>query len=134
MRSRPTLTIADAHKMMAACKTEAQNNDWLVAIAIVDDAGALLLLERDDTIHRVTAEAALGKAQIAVALRRSSRLAMDLVKEQAGFLKVTGLPVRGGVPVMYQGECIGGVGVSGVEGLRDEQIAVAGANVFTSAS
>jgi len=42
--------------------------------------------------------------------------------------------VRGGIPVMYQGECIGGVGVSGVEGLRDEQIAVAGANVFTSAS
>lgn len=131
MRSRPTLTLADAHKMMAACKAEAQKNEWLVAIAIVDDAGALLLLERDDTIHRITAEAALGKAQIAVALRRSSKLAMELVRDQPGFLKVTGLPVWGGVPVMYQDECVGGVGVSGVEGLRDEQIAMAGANALT---
>ena len=131
MRIRPTLTLTDAHKMMAACRAEAQSNDWQVAIAIVDDAGALLLFERDDALHRVAAEAAIGKAQVAVALRRSSKLVMELVREQAGFMKVTGFPVRGGLPVMYQGECVGGVGVSGVEGLNDERVASAGVDTIT---
>ena len=48
MRNKPCLTADDAHKMMAACKAEAQKNKWAVAIAIVDDSGAALLLERLD--------------------------------------------------------------------------------------
>ena len=52
MRTKPCLTSADGHKMMAACKAEAEKNDWKVSIAIVDDAGALLLLERMDGAGR----------------------------------------------------------------------------------
>ena len=48
MRQKPVLTADDCHKMMAACKAEAQKNKWAVTIAIVDDSGAALLLERLD--------------------------------------------------------------------------------------
>jgi glc operon protein GlcG len=61
MRTKPCLTSADAQKMMAACKAEAEKNKWNVSIAIVDDAGVLLLLERMDGAGPTTPEVAHGK-------------------------------------------------------------------------
>ena len=58
MRTRPAMTLTDAHQMMAACKAEAQKNNWKVAIAIVDDAGYLLLFERMDGTGPTSAEVA----------------------------------------------------------------------------
>ena len=58
MRSKPTLTISDAHKIMAAAKLEADRQKWGVTIAVVDDAGRLLLLERGDGARPQTAEVA----------------------------------------------------------------------------
>jgi len=128
MRSRPTLTSADAQKMMAACKAEAAQNKWNVSIAIVDDYGALLLFERLDGAGPTTAEVSLGKARASVALRQPSKVMEDRVKERPGFVKFpAGLPIQGAVPVMYQGECVGAVGVSGVQSHQDEQVAKAGA-------
>ena len=63
MRNRPVLTTADAHKMMAACKAEAAKNKWNVAIAIVDESGAALLLERLDGTGAIASEVAIGKAR-----------------------------------------------------------------------
>jgi glc operon protein GlcG len=128
MRNRPTLTSADVHKMMAACKAEAERNKWIVSICIVDDAGFMLSLERTDGAVATTAEVAAGKARTAALTKRPSKFWEDRVKERPAFVDFpAGLLIQGGVPVMYQNECVGGIGVSGVQSHEDEKIAQAGA-------
>ena len=73
MRQKPALTAADCHKMMAACKAEAQKNKWAVTIAIVDDSGAALLLERLDGAGAISALVAMGKAQTSAVTKRPSK-------------------------------------------------------------
>jgi uncharacterized protein GlcG (DUF336 family) len=128
MRNRPTLTAADVQKMVAACKSEATKNKWSVSIAVVDDGGYLLYLERLDGAGPVTAEVATEKAVTAARTRRPSKFWEDRLKERPAFMKFPGvLPLQGGVPVMYQNDCVGAIGVSGVQSHEDEQIANAGA-------
>jgi glc operon protein GlcG len=132
MRTRPSLTSADVHKMMAACKAEAEKNKWIVSICIVDDAGFMLLLERMDGAVATTAEVAAGKARTAALTKRPSKFWEDRVKERPAFVDFpAGLLIQGGVPVMYQNECVGGIGVSGVQSHEDEQIAQAGATAVS---
>src|SRR3989440_13091130 len=127
MRTKQCLTAADVQKMMAACKAEAAKNNWHVTVAIVDDAGYLLHLERLDGAGPMTAEVAAGKARTAAVTRRPTKFWEDRVKERPVFLKFPdNLPIQGGVPIMYQGECVGAIGVSGVHSHEDEQIANAG--------
>ena len=114
--------------MVIACKKKAQENKWNVSIAVVDDSGALLQFERLDCASPLTATVALGKAQTAAALRLSSKIVGDLLEKMPGLLKLpVGIPLQGGVPLMYQGECVGAIGVSGMQADEDEQIALAGA-------
>jgi glc operon protein GlcG len=128
MRNKPCLTADDAHKMMAACKAEAQKNKWAVAIAIVDDSGAALLLERLDGCGAISSHVAMGKAQTSALTKRPSKFFEDRVKERPGFVTfpTPGVMFQGGVPIMHQGECVGGIGVSGVQSHEDEQVAAAG--------
>jgi len=127
MRNKPALTTADVHKMMAACRDEAAKNKWNVTIAVVDDAGFLLHLERLDGAGPMTAEVAASKARTAAVTRRPTKVWEDLVKDRPAMLKFPeNLPIQGGVPIMYQGDCVGAIGVSGVQSHQDEQIANAG--------
>lgn len=127
MRTRPSLTASDVQKMVAACKNEATKNKWNVSIAVVDDAGYLLYLERLDGAGPVTAEVAMEKAITSARTRRPSKFWEDRIKERPSFMKFPGvLPLQGAVPVMYQNECVGAIGVSGVQSHEDEQIASAG--------
>ena len=128
MRTKPALTASDVQKMVAACKSEATKNKWNVSIAVVDDGGYLLHLERLDGAGPVTAEVATQKAVTSARTRRPSKFWEDRIKERPSFMKFPGvLPLQGGVPVMYQNECVGAIGVSGVQSHEDEQIANAGA-------
>jgi glc operon protein GlcG len=132
MRTKHALTSEDAHKMMAACKAEAQKNDWKVSIVIVDDAAIPLLLERLDGAGPTTAEVALGKARTAALTRQPTKLWEERVKERPAFLNFpAGLAIWGGVPILYQGECVGAIGVSGVQSQDDEKIASAGVAALT---
>ena len=131
MRNKPSLTSSDAHKMMAACKAEAQKSKWNVTIAIVDDAGYPLLVERMDGCGPISAEVAVGKARTAAITRRPTKFWEDRVKERPGFLNFpVNLQVQGGLPLMHQNECVGAIGVSGVQSHEDEQIAQAGVGVL----
>jgi glc operon protein GlcG len=132
MRTKHALTSEDAHKMMAACKAEAQKNNWKVSIVIVDDAAIPLLLERLDGAGPTTAEVALGKARTAALTRQPTKLWEERVKERPAFLNFpAGLAIWGGVPIIYQGECVGAIGVSGVQSQDDEKIASAGVAALT---
>jgi glc operon protein GlcG len=127
MRTKPCLTSADAKTMMAACLAEAEKNNWVVTVAIVDDGGFMLLVERMEGAAVTTAEVAIGKARTAALTRRPSTFLEDRVKERPAFIAFpAGLLIQGGLPIMYQNECVGGVGVSGVQSVEDEQIARAG--------
>ena len=134
MRSKPSLTASDAARMMAACKAEAAKHNWAVCIAIVDEGGYLIQLERMDGAKLVTPEAATGKARTAALMRKPSRAMEEQVKDRPAFLRFpTIMPVIGGVPVMHDGECVGGIGVAGVLSEEDEQVAQAGADALTKA-
>jgi glc operon protein GlcG len=128
MRQRPALTAADCHKMMEACKAEAQKNKWPVTIAIVDDSGAALLVERLDGAGAISATVAMGKAQTSAVTKRPSKFFEDRIKERPGFVTfpTPGVMFQGGLPLVHQGECVGGIGVSGVQSHEDEQVAQAG--------
>ena len=132
MRQKPVLTADDCHKMMAACKAEAQKNKWAVTIAIVDDSGAALLLERLDGAGAISATVAIGKAQTSALTKRPSKFFEDRVKERPGFVTfpTPGVMFQGGVPIVHQGECVGAIGVSGVQSHEDEQVAQAGVNAL----
>jgi len=132
MRSKPCLTSTDCHKMMAACIAEAQKNKWAVTIAIVDDSGAALLLERLDGCGAIASTVAMGKAQTSALTKRPSKFFEDRVKERPGFVTfpTPGVMFQGGLPLIHQNECVGAIGVSGVQSHEDEQVAQAGVNVL----
>jgi glc operon protein GlcG len=113
MRTKPCLTSADVKKMMAACLAEAEKNGWKVAVAIVDDGGFLLHLDRMDGAAVTTAEVATGKARTSALTRRPSKDFEERVKERPAFLMFpAGLLVQGAVPIIYESECVGAIGVS----------------------
>ncbi len=127
MRSKQILASVDVHKMMAACKAEAEKNKWRVAIAILDDGGHALLVERLEGASPASAEVAIGKARIAALTRRPSKFFEDMVKARPAFATYpVGLPIQGALPIEHQGECLGAIGVSGVQSHEDEQVAQAG--------
>ena len=135
MRDKPCLTSADVEKAMVACKAEAERNKWSVAIAIVDDGGFLLHFQRMEGVAAVSADVALGKARTAALTRRPSKVFEERVKERPAFANFpAGVLIQGGLPIMARNECVGAIGVSGVQSDQDEQIAQAGVAAIGLAS
>jgi uncharacterized protein GlcG (DUF336 family) len=131
MRNKPCLTAADVKKMLAACEAEAAKNKWNVSIAVVDDGGYLLGFTRMDGCASISAEVSLGKARTSAMTKRPSKFFEDRVKDRPAFAGFpAGILIQGGVPVMHQNECVGAIGVSGVQSHEDEQVAQAGANAL----
>jgi len=129
LNSKPFLGLDDARRIAAAAEAEARQNQWAVAIAIVDDGGHLLWLQRLDGAAPISAQIAPAKARTAALGRRDSRIYEEMINgPRAAFLSAPGLEgmLEGGVPVLVQGHCIGAVGVSGVKASDDAQIARAG--------
>jgi glc operon protein GlcG len=119
--------------MAAACEDEALRNGWKVAIAILDDGGHPLLLLRLDGATPSNAENAIQKGRTAAVTRRSTKVWEERIA--AGRVSTLSMPVmavQGGIPLIHQGECVGGIGVSGVQSPQDEQIALAGAAALAS--
>ncbi len=129
MKNKPELEAADVKKIAAAAEAEALKNQWAVTIAIVDDGGHLLSLQRLDGAAPVSSHIAPGKARTAALGRRESKIYEDIVNGgRTAFLSapfIDGL-LEGGVPIMKDGQCLGAVGVSGVKSTEDAQIAKAG--------
>jgi len=127
MRTRPSLTAADAERMLAAARAEAGRRGWNVSIAVVDEGGYLLRLERLDGAGLQTPEVAMMKARSAALSRMPTKRLEEVTKERNGMLRFPDrLPIQGGLPIMHAGECVGGIGVSGVQSHEDEDVAAAG--------
>jgi glc operon protein GlcG len=131
MRTKHCLTAADVKKMLAACEAEAAKNKWPVSISIVDDGGFLLGALRMDGASAITAEVSLGKAKTSAMTKRPSKFFEDRLKERPAFAGFpAGILIQGAVPVMHENECVGAIGVSGVQSHEDEQVAQAGASAL----
>lgn len=129
MNTKPFLSLADVKRIAAAAEAEAQANAWIVTIAIVDDGGHLLWLQRLDGAAPLSAHIAPSKARTAAIGRRESRLYEEMINQgRVSFLSVPEIDglLEGGVPIMVDGHCLGAVGVSGVKSTEDAQIAKAG--------
>ena len=128
MKTKPCLTLEDCKKIGAACEAEARKNKWNVVIAILDDGGHLLWLERMDGASPFNARTAIAKGKTAAETRRSTLVWEERIKagrnSMLGMPKIT--PVQGGLPITVEGVCVGGIGASGVQSHEDEQICAAG--------
>lgn len=128
MDRKPVLTLVDAKRIAAAAEAEALRNDWHVVIAVVDDGGHLLYLQRSHDTQFGSVETATMKAHAAVAFQRPTKASEDAVLSgRLIHLALPGvIPAEGGVPLLRDGVVIGGLGVSGVRSSQDGQIAAAG--------
>ncbi|MBC8056108.1 MAG: heme-binding protein [Rhizobiales bacterium] len=129
MNNKPFLNLDDVKRIAAAAEAEAVSNRWIVTIAIVDDGGHLLWLQRLDGAAPVSAYIAPAKARTAALGRRESKVYEDMINQgRTSFLSAPEIEalLEGGVPIMFEGHCLGAVGVSGVKSIEDAQIARAG--------
>ena len=129
MKTKFELELADVKRIAAAAEAEALKNQWAVTIAIVDDGGHLLWLQRLDGAPAISSHIAPAKAHTAALGRRESKVYEDVINGgRTSFLSapaVAGM-LEGGVPILKDGQCLGAVGVSGVKSSEDAQIARAG--------
>lgn len=129
MKSHFKLDASDVKAIGAAAEAHALKNHWAVTIAIVDDGGHLLWLQRLDGAAPISAHIAPAKANTAALGRRESRIYEELINGgRTSFLSAPDLKgmLEGGVPIMKDGQCLGAVGVSGVKSVEDAEIARAG--------
>jgi uncharacterized protein GlcG (DUF336 family) len=129
MKSKAVLQLEDLRRIAVAAEVEARAGGWAVSIAIVDDGGHLLWMQRLDGAAPVSAPIAIAKARTAALGRRESKVYEDMINQgRTAFLSAPDLDglLEGGVPVMVGGQCVGAVGVSGVKSAEDAQIARAG--------
>ncbi|ELX13832.1 MULTISPECIES: heme-binding protein [Oxalobacteraceae] len=131
MQTKPYLSLADIKKIAAGAEAEAVANNWPVVIAIVDDGGHLLWLQRQDGAAPLSSHIAPAKARVSALGRRESKIYEDMINNgRTAFLSAPapmadGL-LEGGVPIIVDGHVIGAVGVSGVKSAEDVQVAKAG--------
>jgi len=135
--TKTTLSIEGAKKVIAASVAYARkNNAPGGVIAVVDDGGNLMALERLDGTFAAGATISIGKARTAVLFKRPTKVFEDIIKN--GRTAMVALPdslftpLQGGIPIIVDGQIIAGVGVSGASSAQqDEEIAIAGANALS---
>ena len=129
LADKKTLTLEAAKAVAAAAEADAKAKGARVVIAVVDDGGHLLVLERLDDTQVASVEVGIGKARTAAIFRRPSKVFEDQIKN--GRVAALGLagatPLQGGIPILFEGKVVGAIGVSGETPQQDEDIAKAGA-------
>ena len=134
MKTRFALCMEDARMIAQAAEAEARRNDWQVTIAVCDEGGHLLWLQRMDGANPMSALVAPEKARTSVMTRKPSKALEDMVNDgRYAALAMPVIPLEGGEMVIVHGDVIGGVGVSGVKAGQDAQVAQAGVRAVLEA-
>jgi glc operon protein GlcG len=128
LADKKVLTLEGAKKVAAAAEAEARKNNWNVVIAVVDDGGHLLYLQRIDGTQTGSIDVAIQKARTAQAFKRPTKVFEDAIAGGRNALIALhgALPLEGGLPILVGGQLVGAIGVSGVKSTEDGQIAKAG--------
>jgi glc operon protein GlcG len=123
------ISLENARKMAAAAAAEARKNNWNVAIAIVDPAGALVYFEKLDGTQNASVTVAIEKARTSAQFKRATKAFQDVVAAGGDGLRILSLPgavpVEGGVPALIDGRIVGAIGISGATSAQDGQVAAA---------
>jgi uncharacterized protein GlcG (DUF336 family) len=129
MFQHAALSLEDAKRVAAAARAEAEKNGWAVVIAVLDDGGHLMYLERMDGTQKASSRIAEAKGRTAILFKRPTKAIEDNVLEgRAVMMGLPGaVPLEGGVPLVKDGQFLGGIGVSGVQSFQDGIVARAGA-------
>jgi len=129
--SKQILSLDDVKRVVKAAEAEARRNDWNVVIAVVDDGGHLMYLQREK-VQLGSIDVAITKAKTSLMFRRPTKFWEDTVAAgRQGYLALQDiLPIEGGVPLHHDGDIVGAIGVSGVKSSDDGKIAQAGANAL----
>ena len=128
LADKKVLTLEAAKKIAIAAEAEAKKNNWNVVIAVVDDGGHLVYLQRIDGTQTGSIDVAIGKARTSAAFKRPTKVFDELAKTRPSITSISpnAVLLEGGVPVVVGGQVVGAVGVSGVTSQQDAQIAEAG--------
>ena len=136
LTERKSLNLDVAKQMAAAAEAEAVKNKWTVAIAIVDEGGHLIYLEKIDETQYGSIEVAIHKARTSIAFKRPTKVLEDAIAGGRNAILALGqagaLPLEGGVPIVADGRIIGAIGVSGAKSSEDAQVAKAGADALAA--
>jgi glc operon protein GlcG len=132
--SKRVLTLEAAEKVAAAAEAEAKKRNATVVIAVVDDGGYPVLVKRLNDTQVASVDVGIGKARTAAIFRRPSKVFEDQVRDgRVAAIALPGsTPLQGGLPILYQGQVIGAIGVSGSTPKEDEEIAMAGVGAISS--
>lgn len=126
MKTKHYLTLSDAEFLLNQAHQYAIEHAFNVSICIVDETGSLLAMKRMDGVSPLTANLALEKAKCSAISRRPSGFYESLIKNgQMGFLTMDSFSgmLEGGEPILYEGQLVGAVGISGVKSFEDAEIA-----------
>lgn len=129
------VTLEAAKTIAVATDAEARKHGWRMVVAIVDPGGHLLYLQRSHDTQTGSVEVAIQKARSAVAARRPTKVWEEaLAAGRTAVLALPGLiPIEGGLPLVVDGQVVGGIGVSGGTAAQDGQVAKAGADALAAA-
>ncbi len=130
LADKKVLTLEGAKKVAAAAEVEAKKNNWNVVIAVVDDGGNLIYLQRIDGTQTGSIDVAILKARTAQAFKRPTKVFEDAIAGGRNALIALhgALPLEGGLPIVVGGQLVGAIGVSGAKSTEDGQVAKAGAD------
>jgi glc operon protein GlcG len=127
---KKTLNLDGAKRVIAAAQAEARKNNATGVVAVVDDGGNLIALERLDGTFAAGANISIGKARTAVLFKKPTKFFEDVIKNgRTAMVTIENFtPLQGGIPILVDGQVVGGVGVSGAASAQqDEELAIAGA-------
>jgi uncharacterized protein GlcG (DUF336 family) len=131
LATKKALTLEVAKEMAAAAEAFARKNNWNVVIAILDDGGNLVYLQRMDNVQIGSIEVAQRKGLSAIKFKRPTKIFEDGVASRPALLALPGaIPIEGGLPIEHEGQILGAIGVSGVTSQQDGQIAKAGVDAL----
>ena len=134
MNKKPYLSLENARFIISACYEHANKKNYpLVAVAVCDDGGHIIAMERAQDVPPVSANIAINKARTAALGRRDSRIYEEQINNGRQALlsapDVAGL-MTGGVPIIFANTCVGAVGVSNLKPDQDEEVAKSGLDYF----
>jgi glc operon protein GlcG len=134
LRVTGAVTLSSAKKMAVAAEVEAAKNNWRITVTVLDGGGNLVLAERMDDTEISSIETSQEKAHTAVIYMRPTSEFQDGLKggNTAILMLKNVIPISGGLPIVVDGEVVGGIGVSGSGNPNDLQCAKAGLAVFSA--
>jgi glc operon protein GlcG len=132
------ISLDSAQKAAAAAIAEALKNGWLMAVAITDPAGELVYFAKMDGTQTGSVNVSIGKSRSAALFKRPTKVFQDMLASGGAGVRVLALekavPIEGGVPLVINGEIVGGIGASGGSSDQDGVVAGAGAAALIAGS